>query len=92
MNRPWDLKKIQIILHSGIKEKFNASQYIPSCTREVTVNINFTGRLPEDNIKRNNIKTLPKLTLGKEYSEVDCYIYKKKTQQTHSGKTEVILD
>lgn len=44
-------KKHQIFLQGVIKEKLNASQYIPSCTWEVTVNINFMGRLPEEKAK-----------------------------------------
>lgn len=61
-----------ITLHCVIKEKFNASYYIPSHSREATANINFMGRLPEDNRKRHHIKPLPKLTLGKAYFEEDC--------------------
>lgn len=64
--------KPQIILHCVIKEKISASYYIPGHSREATVNINVMGRLLKDNRKRHHIKTLPKLTLGKAYFEVDC--------------------
>lgn len=65
-------KKYQIILQSVLKEKLNASLYIPSCTWEVTVNINFMAKLPEDNSKSNNKESLPKFTLQKAPCEVNC--------------------
>lgn len=56
-------KNHHIIPPSVIKEKLNASLYIPSFTWELTVNINFMGKVPEDNSKRNNKECLPKSAL-----------------------------